>query len=251
MIQNQPQLDSSIEELRKPGALARWLDLNAKDTKPIYIMGCARSGTWLLTGIMSTFKNVSVLSKEVPVEYFGLVQSGRPALVLKRDAQAYETIEANPPQIFIIFIVRHPFDVLTSIHPQARRNRGRLYYVTPGRWLGETMALKWLVDSDRPRTKIVRYEDLVSDPNKIQSEIAAFAELQLETPATEFYTTFKPSSKIVEIMHGLRSPELTSVERWRTDPNAVAYIRTLELRLGESLSWVGRTFDYDTQLDCI
>jgi hypothetical protein len=250
-MRNRPQLDSFIEELRKPGALARRLDATLKDIKTIYIMGCARSGTWLLTGIMSTFEDVSVLNKEVPVEYFGLHQSYRRALVLKRDAQAHETIETIPPQIMIIFIVRHPFDVLTSVHPHARRNRGRLYYVTPGRWLGETMALKWLMESGRPQTKIVRYEDLVGEPNKIQSEIAAFAELQLGTPATEFHTTFKPSSKIVETMHGLRSPELTSVERWRTDPNAGAYLRTLELRLGESLSWVGRTFGYDTQLDCI
>jgi hypothetical protein len=244
-------IDKALDELRKPGTLVRHLEASAKDAKLIYIMGCGRSGTWLLTGIMSTFKDISILYREVPVEYFGLLRCQRAALVLKRDAQAYETIESIPQQISIIFAVRHPFDVLTSVHPRTRRSKGRLYHITPGRWLGETMALKWLIDSARPRTKIVRYEDLAGDPNKIQSEIATSLDLEIETSAMEFHKVFKPPAKVIDTMHGLRSPEISSVERWRTDPSAIAYLKTLRLRLADCLPWVERTFGYDTQLGSI
>src|SRR5688572_10546282 len=102
MVGSRLQIDKALEELRKPGALSRRLEARAKDVKLIYIMGCGRSGTWLLTGIMSTFENVSVLYQEVPVEYFGLIRCDRSVLVLKRDAQAYETIESIPLQVSII-----------------------------------------------------------------------------------------------------------------------------------------------------
>jgi len=234
-----------LKELKKPGALACRLSNSDKAVQRIYTMGCARSGTWLLTGIMSTFADVSVLHKEVNVEYFGLLSTDRRTMVLKRHDRAYETIESIPQQISIIFMVRHPFDVLTSRHPDTPGS----YYVTAGRWLGETMALKWLADSQRPRTKIIRYEDLAADPNQVQGEIASFANLRVQTLASEFHKVFKPSARIIETMHGLRPPETTCIGRWKYDAEAFAHLKSLQLRLADYLPWVGRTFGYDLKLD--
>jgi hypothetical protein len=194
---------------------------------------------------MSTFADVSVLYEEVNVEYFGLLSTDRTTMVLKRHDRAYETIETIPPQIDIFFIVRHPFDVLTSVHPDSPGS----YYVTSGRWLGETMALKWLVDSQRPRAKIIRYEDLVTDPSRVQEEIATFADLRIQTPAAEYYKVFKPSARVIETMHTLRPPETSSIDRWKSDPNAVAHLKSLQLRLTDCLPWIERTFGYDIRLD--
>ena len=104
----------------KNGALdARLTQIDAdRPIKRIYIMGCGRSGTWLLTAVMSTFKGVCVLSKEVPIDFFGRLTTTGAALILKRNSDAYQHIEQIPQRIGIIYIVRHPFDVLTSNNPQ-------------------------------------------------------------------------------------------------------------------------------------
>jgi hypothetical protein len=244
------QLDEILKALRKPGALAFRLQEMDKTRyiHRIFIMGCGRSGTWLLTGIMATFKGVSVLYKEVPVEYFGAVSSERNALVLKRNFRSYENVEAIPRQITILHVIRHPFDVLTSHHPIAGQRTGQQYHITPGRWLGEMMALRWLMESERPCTKIVRYEDLVTDPNRTQAEIGSFLKMDIETPATEYHMVIQPPPEMMQSMHGLRSPDVSSIGRWKSDLEAIAYLKSIRLRLSDCLPWVGRTFAYDLEL---
>jgi hypothetical protein len=250
MVETKSEVTSALKALRERGALAARLEAHNKTRflKRIYVMGCGRSGTWLLTGIMATFKDASVLYKEIPVEYFGLLSSDHSAVVLKRTAKAYETIEAIPPQIIILFIVRHPFDVLTSHHAIFSLISGRQYHVTPGRWLGETLALRWLIDSQRPCTKIVRYEDLVTDPNRIQAEIGSFLEMEIETPADEYHKVFKPPPEIMRTMQGLRPPDVSSIGRWKSDPEAIAYLKSIQLRLSACLPWIEKTFGYHISL---
>jgi hypothetical protein len=247
MVDIDPQVSETLKALRKPGALAAHLEASNKMRflKRIYVMGCGRSGTWLLTGIMATFKDVSVLYKEVPVEYFGLMSTERSAMVLKRSGIAYATIEAIPPQITILFIVRHPFDVLTSRHPTSIRH----YHIPPGRWLGETMALRWLIESKRPSSKVIQYEDLVSDPNRIQVEIGSLLQMQIETPANEYHKLFKPSEQVIQTMHGLRAPDVSSINRWKSDPEAIAYLKSIRLRLSDCLPWTGKAFGYDVSMN--
>ena len=108
--------DKELKRLMEIGALEKRLtDIDkTKAFRRIYVMGCGRSGTWLLTGVMSTFNDVEVVAKELSVEHFGLFQTNRSILILKRDSLAYQRIKEIPQQIEIVFIVRHPFDVLTS-----------------------------------------------------------------------------------------------------------------------------------------
>src|SRR4029078_13507365 len=105
-----------FKKFYKKGALyARLTQIDAdRPIKRLYIMGCGRSGTWLLTAVMSTFKGVCVLSKEVPVDFFGRLTPTRAVLILKRNSDAYQHIEQIPRRIGITYIVRHPYDVLTS-----------------------------------------------------------------------------------------------------------------------------------------
>src|SRR5262249_52397251 len=55
---------------------------NRKPRRRIYVMGCGRSGTWLLTHVMTTFFGVEVVLRELPVEYFRLLMSDSSVLVL-------------------------------------------------------------------------------------------------------------------------------------------------------------------------
>jgi hypothetical protein len=169
-------------------------------------------------------------------------------VALKRTAYSFETIETIPAQITILFIVRHPFDVLTSIHPESHRT-GRRYHVTCGRWLGETMALKWLVESKRPKTHVLRFEDLIVDPLHTQRQIGEVTGLSIKTPANEFHTVCKPPLRATRAMHGIRPLETNTVERWKANPEAIAYLRSVQSRLCHSLPWVEENFGYDISLD--
>src|SRR5687768_16973044 len=69
--------------LAKPGILAEWIDRQnkLKFINRVFVMGCGRSGTWLLTGVMNTYQATKVLPYEMDVAYFGLVDCDEDTLV--------------------------------------------------------------------------------------------------------------------------------------------------------------------------
>ena len=89
--------------------------------------------------------------------------------------------------IGIACIVRHPYDVLTSHNPITRLQ----YHVTPHRWLGEMSAVKYLFDSKKANSLIIRYEDLVTDAEGVQVELGATFRLQIETHVSAFVDRFQ------------------------------------------------------------
>jgi hypothetical protein len=97
--------EKELRRLQQPGALQQRLAeiANRKSLRRIYVMGCGRSGTWLLTHIMSTFFGVEVVARELPVEYFGLLMTDRSILILKRDKAAYQRIQQIPASIEIAY----------------------------------------------------------------------------------------------------------------------------------------------------
>ena len=237
------------EKLAYTGKLeARLEEMDLTDRKQrIFVMGCGRSGTWLLTGIMSTFREVATVPKEVPVELFGLVQSPKRTVVMKRSMRSYETIENIPSRVSILYIVRHPYDVLTSFN----RTTGRKYHISPARWLGEMMSLQFLFDTQREATKIIRYEDLVRHPDRIQEELGAFFGLEMQVGAHDFLRTFRPPREATAAMHGLRPIDSQSIGRWKNSQENISYLVGIRHRLGPMLDWVGATFDYDISLPLV
>jgi hypothetical protein len=241
-------LDSEerIAFLAEPGRLEAQLAALDQSTanKRIFVMGCGRSGTWLLTALMSTYAETAVYPHEIPVQNFGLITTEGSTLVLKRDWQSYRTIEKIPASINIACIVRHPFDVLTSHNP----NTGVRFHIDPDRWLGEMLALQYLVDTGRGGTAIVRYEDLVANPSDVQARLASSFGLRVATSPDDVVQTFGASREAVSAMHGLRRIDRNSLFRYRSNPAHLDYLRAIRPRLGRLLEWVGETFDYDVSL---
>lgn len=212
--------------------------------KRIYVMGCGRSGTWLLTALFATFRGVEIFPDETTVETFASHVASEPVLVLKRDSTSYQTVESIPHDIAIAWIVRHPFDVLTSHNPTT----GHKFHIQPHRWLGEMLALQYLMATARPNTTIVRYEDLVTRPAAIQSQIAAAYGLETEAGVDQIAMRYRPSDAADRAMHGLRPIDRDSLEKFRRDPEKLAYLRSILPRLGGTLQWVAETFGYDVTL---
>ena len=142
--------------------------------------------------------------------------------------------------IELAYIVRHPFDVLTSYLASS----GRPYHILPPRWLGEMFALQYLVTSGRKNTKIVRYEDLVIQPVATQRELASYFNLRIKTPIDQFVTGSKDASgRIV-----WRKIDQSSIGKHKSDPTKIEYLEKIKPQLGDTLKWVADTYHYDVSV---
>lgn len=136
----------------------------------IFISGCARSGTTLTQRLMRCFEDIFVHPPEARYTMLDMLDRPESNLVVKRDARSFAHLAKLPPSIGLIYCLRHPFDTLTSSHPQTRNERR--FHVTPHRWMAEYDALIQLkkAQSDR-RILFVRYEDMIGAPDAIQEKI--------------------------------------------------------------------------------
>jgi hypothetical protein len=238
--------EKELIRFREQGVLERQLtDIDRiRPIRRIYVMGCGRSGTWLLTSVMSTFKDTEVVPKELIFEYFGLFVTSCSVLVLKRDHAAYHRVKEIPESIEIAHIVRHPFDVLTSHLPISQRP----YHILPDRWLGEMTALHDLMDTGRKNTKIIRYEDLVSKPLESQSDLASFFGLRVGVSIDEFYTVSNNPTEATAATRGARKIDVNSINKHKRDPKKIEYLKMITPGLGRMLEWVGKAYNYDVSL---
>jgi hypothetical protein len=232
--------------LREPGALdqrLREIDA-ARPLQRIFLMGCGRSGTWLLTAMFATLGSLEVVAAERGVEDFGIFGTDQKALLLKRNHSGYRTVERIPHSIEIAMIVRHPYGALTSKIESEQRK----YHITPDRWLGEMLALQYLVDTRRPATLIIRYEDLVRDPEAARAAIAGQFRLPILHPISKINELFRGPPDALTGADASRPVHVDSIEKYRRDPEKIAYLKSIRPRLGRLLDWVAETYGYDIEL---
>ena len=236
--------ERELLRLRQPSALQQRLaDIDQrKPLRRIYVMGCGRSGTWLLTHVMNTFLGVEVVLRELAVEYFGVLTTEHPVLVLERDHVAHQRVGQIPASIEIAYIIRHPYDVLTSHLPSSQRP----YHILPDRWVEEITALRHLVNSQRDNTKIIRYEDLVADPVQWQAEAGHLFRLNVRVSVEQLCTV--SSNPTESPLYRSRKIDVASVHKYKRDIEKLAYLRRIRPVLGETLDWFAEMYDYDLSL---
>ena len=209
-------------------------------------MGCGRSGTWLLYSLLTRVMDSYALFEEVDVARFARIKSDKLNHLLKRYYKSYWTAHLIPRSVGIVWIVRHPFDVLTSHHPV--RNSHRAFHVGSNRWNGEMDALKTFIGEARPNGIVLRYEDLVSDPDgTLQRIVEAFGQ-EMSASARDLVTSKDIPAEIRETMQGLRPVSKELVGRWRSHPDFVARLHDVLPSIHERLRWVSDRFGYDTTL---
>jgi hypothetical protein len=237
---------ADLARLRSPSALiSRLRDIDTHSRfRRLYIMGCGRSGTWLLTAVIGTLQSADVVMHEVPVEAFGQLITTSQLLVLKRDPRAYLTVESIPDCIEIVWIVRHPFDVLTSSNAMTLSK----YHISPGRWIGEMTSLQYLMETRRPLFKLFRYEDLVERPEEGQQAIASWIGLPIAKAISEVHKNPNISEAAIKAMHGLRPIDNLSVGKFRNDPERLAYLSAIYPRIRRHAEWIADQFGYDIKL---
>ncbi|TPM28792.1 sulfotransferase [Mesorhizobium sp. B2-3-4] len=145
--------------------------VRATPANKVFIAGCARSGTTLTQRLMRCFDDIFVHPPEARYTMLDMLDRPESNLVVKRDARSFAHLAKLPAPVALIYCLRHPFDTLTSSHPQTRNERR--FHVTPDRWLAEYDALTRLRNA-QPHRRIlfVRYEDMVGSPDTVQERIA-------------------------------------------------------------------------------
>ena len=119
--------------------------------------------------------------------------------------------------LWVINMIRDPRDVVVSRHARAPSK----YWVHLGVWKQRRGAAKRLADS--PRVITVRYEDLVTDPDRVQRELERRMPCLERTAAfSEFHRQATPSERAIEALGGVRPIETSSIGNWRQHRSRLA-----------------------------
>ncbi|TPI55933.1 sulfotransferase [Mesorhizobium sp. B3-1-3] len=203
--------------------------------KRIFIAGCARSGTTLSRRLMGCFDDIYVHAVEAP--YRALLELDRPEfnLVVKRTYESHKDIEHLPDSIGLIYCVRHPFDVLTSSHPETVNERR--FHVTTERWEAEYDGLMRLRKAQPERAVFhLRYEDLIAEPDIVQGRIArSFGLSPVTLYSRDADNPIRP----------------TSLKKWERNEEFRTYLHGLPATFLARVESFCREFGYDMPADAL
>ena len=194
----------------------------------ILIAGCARSGTTLTLRMMNSFADSFVIPREVGTWRLFWDSYRARNIVIKRKKTFHKSLPRLSSSVSLIYCIRHPFDVLTSSHPETIHLRR--FHVTTERWLDEYDALCRL-RTRQPWRNIffVRYEKLVHEPDVVQEELAEALSLR---PLRRF--SADPATEIF----------VTSVEKWKRNPELLNDLRAIRIAIGAPLATFSSEFGY-------
>lgn len=177
--------------------------------KRVHITGAPRSGTTLMLEMMATgFSFDAFVSREVdiltpPARNVGTLLTKQPG----GTATVGPLLRADPDQWFI-FMLRDPRDVVTSVH---RQDPDR-YWTHLGQWRRRFADTRphW----QHPRLVVVRFEDLVRDPEGVQSRVARrLPFLAVRGPFSTFHARSHGADE--RALSGLRAPDTAAIGKWR------------------------------------
>jgi hypothetical protein len=115
-------------------------------------------------------------------------------------------------------MIRDPRDVICSAHAQTPGS----YYVGADIFLRQLAMLRPV--RNHPRLALVRYEDLVTDPAGVQSEMEEWLGdmIDFEAPFEEWHTRSRVSEDAAKALGDVRSISTSSVGAWREHPERMA-----------------------------
>lgn len=204
----------------------------------VFLTGCGRSGTWLLTAMLNCIPDIRNAERETPLGAF-LEMPNEPMIhLVKRPHDAYKHFDKIPPEIKVIHVVRHPFDVLCSRHRETER------FISLERLEAEHAAYFAHLEN-RPNTLTVKYEDIVRHPDLVQKAVESVLNVRSALPFQDFYRNADMADYIVEAMHGLRPLDATSLHAWRGKDDDKSYLREQVTQSDGTLEKFAAAFDYD------
>lgn len=179
--------------------------------KQIHIVGCSpRSGTTLLhEAIITCFEIDAHYEHEKRFNHTRALRGQ--TLVSKRpkDTQFMPDVLKLVPQFWVIYLLRDPRDVVVSKHARSAQ-----YYSNIRLWREQhNHAVKM---NDHPKFLLVKYEDLVQDPNRVQQEIMKRIPWLIKRHNfSDYHLHAEVSQSSASAMNGVRPITATSVGLWK------------------------------------
>lgn len=131
-----------------------------------------------------------------------------------RNCLSYAWLARTDPDIRFISLIRDGRDVVTSVLDEERG-----YHVSLQRYV-ETMDFVYAFES--PRHMVVRYEDLVQDPEACMRQVFGFLNLPFESHVCHAYTEPAPTRSPEKVLesNAIKSVSTTSIGKWRRSEHA-------------------------------
>jgi hypothetical protein len=150
-------------------------------------------------------------------------------------------VTRSHPEIGILWMLRNPLDVLTSVH---KKERG--FYVEPYRLIASLNLYSQF--SGDPQVLTVRYEELVSDPESVQNAIVERFGVETERPFADCHEHFPRFKQNVEALHSIRPIDSKSIEKWRSNPDFCQYLSKV-MRSHPELVGIARLCGYEIDVE--
>jgi hypothetical protein len=222
----------------------------------IFVQGCARSGNTLMRELCAAgFAGAEALplpqhrtecSFEFMLATLAKVREASRILVASRNRDASLAMDRHlllaHPEVKVVWMLRHPFDVLTSYHAS---DPGR-FYVSPERLI--TSLDLHEAFRHEPQVLTLHYEDVILRPLEAQNEIAAAFALEPSRSFPECHAHFTAGRKSVVALHSVRPLDASSIGRWRRNPEHCQYLLSV-LAAHPALAGSSRRAGYELEAD--
>ena len=180
-------------------------------THRIHIVGASsRTGTTLLAECMTVGFDIDAFeAHEAPLSS----QRANARIYLTKQPSDIKIIEpalAANPKLCAICMMRDPRDVIVSRHA----NNPARYWAPLRHWKERVEPIRRIRRHER--FMLLRYEDLVHDPDRVQETISARMPFLTRKKAfSAFHAVATPSALSLNALGGLRPIGLDSIGRWR------------------------------------
>ncbi|MCI4667503.1 MAG: sulfotransferase [Bacteroidia bacterium] len=230
-----------LKRIKKPFlpmivSLGKRLEKKKFSDPPILIGGCARSGTTILTSVLSSHNDIFACPRELGL-FSKLERKSDGQIIAVRIDRLYRSLLVNriPPnakrwlekspnnvrsikeideyfsgRFKFIHIIRDGRDVVLSVHP-TQKDR---YWVEPQRWVEDVS--KGLEYAQHPNVHQLKYEDLVMKPDKSIEELCDFLEIPF-SPEIQNWQSNATVRRHNAYRNGLQPLQASSIEKWKQE----------------------------------
>ena len=177
----------------------------------VHIVGCYRSGTTLMMELMwlgypfsgRAEHEASLLAPPPPGETLYLTKK-------PPDTVRIERAFRSDDETFLIAMLRDPRSVVTSRHG----NRPDLYFRGFRHWRDCARAIDRL--RTHPRCLVVRFEDLVTEPDAVQQAIEGrFGFLERRAHFSDYPAGVRPADAALRSLGGIRRLDPSRIAGWK------------------------------------
>ncbi len=149
--------------------------------------------------------------REFAVGYSGTCLTKRPG------GGSLTSILLSHPSIWLVYMLRDPRDIISSIHGRAPDR----YWTSLDQW--RKIRKKFVNHKPHARLIQLRYEDLVSGPDKLQEELERqIPWLEQIGKFSDFHTLARPSQESQLALRTLRKADTNSIGKWHNHLPRVA-----------------------------